>query len=454
MNRFPIKCVLTLLCLCLASCRLPGLKLLMSSVEPPDTTLHYDSAYEEELIGKTEPERDSLYWNFKWRYRDSLAEPVAVVDWKEKDSSTWDVLYVTNRLISEDPNDPQYGTYGNQFGTTPEYGSCFVQLPHRDAGKEVQVKKSSSIQKLIPVAFQKKADSSIEASGPQVEVDRPRLLQQNIFFSKLEKQIENSRQRDVLLFVHGFNVDYEAAVTRTVQIAADLPFNGAIISYSWPSQGGLKNYKTDGSVVDQSVPAFAEFLTEMGGRLPNDVRINIVVYSMGNRLVLRSLERLPRQFSTPKRFANIVFCAPDVGVSEFRDKVEYAKSMSENVTLYCCMNDAALNTSYILNGEDRAGAPNVPIIIDGVETIECALHDTSLLGHSYYGSNPAILRDLFAILKEQTPAAEREWLRKNKIPFTGEMWIFQDFPLNLTWTWHFDDTAENDTTGRVQLTSE
>lgn len=454
MNRFRTSYLLVLMCLGLASCRLPALKVLMSTVKPPGTTLHYDSASELELIGKTEPARDSLYWNYKWRYRDSLSEPVAVVDWQEEISSTWEILYVTNRKFSHNKKDDNFGTYGNEWGTTPEYGSCSVKLPHRPPGEDATIEKPSSFQKLLPVGFRKDAETPVENTGLHVEVDRPRPQDRELFFNNLKNQIERSRQRDVLLFVHGFNVDYQSAVTRTAQIAADLPFNGAVVSYSWPSQGGLKNYRTDGDIVDQSVPAFAEFLTEMGGRLPSDVRINIVVHSMGNRLVLRSLERLPRQFTTPKRFANIVFCAPDVGVTEFREKISFAKVVSKNVTLYCCMNDAALNASYVLNGEDRAGAPNVPIIIEGVETIECALHDTSLLGHSYYGNSSALLRDLFSILKEQTPAAERKWLRRNKIPFHGEMWIFQDFPVNLTWSWHFEERDTPETTGRVQLTSE
>jgi esterase/lipase superfamily enzyme len=271
MNRFKISNLLILVCLGLASCRLPALKLLMSTVEPLDTTLHYDSSSAKELIGKTEPDRDSLYWNYKWRYRDSLAEPVTVVDWQEKVSSTWDVLYVTNRKISQDENDTHFGSYGNEWGITPEYGSCYVKLPHRPLGKEVRIEKPSPLKKLVPVGFRKSSETPADDNGLHVEVDRPRPQDRELFFHNLKNQIDRSRQRDVLLFVHGFNVDYQSAVTRTAQVAADLPFNGAVVSYSWPSQGGLKNYRMDGDIVDQSVPAFAEFLTEMGGRLPADV---------------------------------------------------------------------------------------------------------------------------------------------------------------------------------------
>ncbi len=164
---------------------------------------------------------------------------------------------------------------------------------------------------------------------------------------------------------------------------------------------------------------------------------------MGNRLVLRSLEHLSVRDDGTKPLANIVFCAPDVGVKEFHQKAPRAVELTERVTLYTCLNDSALIASSKLNKEQRAGSTVPPTILNGVETIECSILDTSMLGHSYYGSNRSILRDLFCIVKEHKGASERKWLKTQDIPFHGPYWIFQDFPLNLEWTWHFDLADNN-----------
>jgi tetratricopeptide (TPR) repeat protein len=49
-------------------------------------------------------------------------------------------------------------------------------------------------------------------------------------------------QKQVFVFVPGFNVSFENALRRTAQIAYDVDFDGAAFLFSWPSGSGLASY--------------------------------------------------------------------------------------------------------------------------------------------------------------------------------------------------------------------
>ncbi|MCA8991842.1 MAG: alpha/beta hydrolase [Planctomycetaceae bacterium] len=420
-------------------CRVPKVGMFF---DPPEKVLVYDTAQEREIAGQDTPPEDSLAYDYRWRYRNSLAEAVAVRQWDQDAGSVWRVLFATNRQPDTSSLSQQV-EFTNTVDAQPHFGSCSVALSHQEPEiEEPDNVVLATALSVLPGEWQKEVSYD---QSKYAAVDDKQLLSSDLFFGELRQQVARSRQHDVLLFVHGFNVDFDSAAIRLAQIAKDLPFNGAIVAYSWPSQGGVGAYSADGQVVQQSIPAFKQFLTELTKQLPADTRINIVVHSMGNRLVLRTLAELDE--SPHPRFQHVVFCAPDVGVEEFKEKSPLAIKHCRHATLYTCMNDAALIASAKVNHEERAGGSLVPTIVPGIDTVECAVIDTSLMGHSYYGSNKFILRDLFAILKEDQPADERKWLKPHKVPFHGMQYIFGDYPVDLQWVWHYDNTQSG-----VQLT--
>lgn len=420
--------VLCLACLLLtaAGCRLPRPYFASTYFQQRAEHFEYDTRHPEALP----PERA--------HYAQALAEPVTLVGWEEEVESNWRILFATNRGWYSDGDRAHFN---NEVKPHPLYGACLVTLPHRERGLDAPPEPDNRAPEWLQ-AVMGRAEHDVEEKVQQLQstVDAVQPLGNPQFFDHLNSLIEASPQRDVLLFVHGFNVTFDDAVKRAAQLAADLPFNGAVVVYSWPTQGGLNKYERDGEVVDESLPAFKEFLLEFARRVPADARTNVVVHSMGNRLVQRALWHLPDEYAQPPRFTEMVFCAPDVGVEEFRRNVRQATKVSRRVTLYQCTNDSALLASMFKNGEERAGSPNAPVLAEGMDTIETGPVDVSLLGHSYYGSNPTVLRDLFAVVKEHAPAQDRKWLKSHKMPFQSvPLWILSEHPEQLVWTWHFEE---------------
>ena len=64
-----------------------------------------------------------------------------------------------------------------------------------------------------------------------------------------------------------------------------------------------------------------------------------------------------------------------------------------------------------VHGHARAGDSGAGlVVVPGIETIDVSTLDTSLLGHSYYGSSDPILLDIRGIVHGALPAAQRPFL--------------------------------------------
>jgi len=225
--------------------------------------------------------------------------------------------------------------------------------------------------------------------------------------------LKETSERELMVFIHGYNVDFESAVRRTAQLAVDLPFRGVPVCYSWPSQGTLLGYKVDENNVAWTVSHLRDFLTDLASK-SGARSINLVAHSMGNRALTAALSEinLIRGNDSPPLFDRVVLAAPDIDADYFRrDLANRILGTAEQVTLYASSNDRALIASKQVHGYPRAGDAGANIVVvPGIETIDVSGIDLSLLGHSYYGDSRAILTDLFELMHQRLPASQRQML--------------------------------------------
>ena len=135
---------------------------------------------------------------------------------------------------------------------------------------------------------------------------------------------------------------------------------------------------------------------------------------MGNRPMTAAMEQIQWQLDSESDvpFDRIVLAAPDVDADRFRrDLAPSLLNVANQVTLYASSDDQALIASKQVHGYPRAGesGQNV-VVVPGVETIDVSGIDLSLLGHSYYGDNESMLRDLYEVVRARLPAARRALL--------------------------------------------
>lgn len=418
----------------LFGCRAPNVPVL--NRQP--LVIMYDSEKESELrSGK--PFRFGL--DGMDRYVDTLAEPVAVTSWQH-DKSVWDVFVATNRAVLESPDDPMAA---NRVLQEVHYGHCEVTLSRNDVGLKMEQedarRKSAELKSTAVSIATEAADSSTVSTTTEDAVGSTvaHQLDQSSFLNGVSAQVQRSRQKDLLVFVHGFNVSFDSAVTRTAELALKIPFNGAIVTYCWPTQGGALKYSNDEPINKASVEPFTQFLATLRDGVPQGTRIHILVHSMGNRIVMESLNTLPEPVDQ-KPFSHVVLCAPDVGRSDFIQWAPGVVAQSDRVTLYVNASDSAFIVSKGLHAEKRAGDAVTPLVVDGIETIDCSRIDQSLMGHSYYVDNRDVTTDLFLLLKENLPPSQRTFLEQKKSS-DGNYWQFAGHAPTIMCTWHFDEKS-------------
>ena len=413
--------LLTAITLCLG-CRVSDPPVLKEN----KTSLFYDGFRQAEVTDST----PLLVRQAYDAQNHELSEPVAVVHWEPQKHSQWEVFFATNRGI--DSQSPGQASYGNQVLTEPQYGRAVIQIPTHKRGEDPLLEAPTKKWGIIPVSKSPQATDIVKF--PLIE---PTTSQS--FFEGINRQIAGSRDHDLLLFVHGFNVNFEAALLRTAQLGLDMPFNGALVGYVWPSQGGIRNYETDETINLASVVPFTDFLTRLIQAVPPGTRINIIVHSMGNRIVMQALSQLPLPPQNTKSFHHLALCAPDVGIADYQKWIPGCVSQCDHVTLYTNIGDSALISSKSLHVEQRAGDAHPPIVTDGVETIDCSSIELTIMGHSYYDSNADVLTDLFMLLKLNRRAGERTHLKMTTNPRGQSYYLFENHSPQLFYSWNFEN---------------
>jgi esterase/lipase superfamily enzyme len=209
--------------------------------------------------------------------------------------------------------------------------------------------------------------------------------------------------RDLLVFVHGYNVTFEDAARRAAQFAFDLKFNGPVLLYSWPSLGSLPGYSADEERAFLSSSVFSSFLQTLeDGPWRN---VHLLAHSMGNRVMLYGLTN---QNWPNSKLGQVVFVAADVYTETFSQLFPKISSNGQHYTSYASKKDRALLLSSILHKADRIGiCKGEPFVMAGLETIDATRVDTGLLGHGYFAEKESIISDIAELLDKGHTACQR-----------------------------------------------
>ena len=246
------------------------------------------------------------------------------------------------------------------------------------------------------------------------------------FYHEVSLLVATSSLKQAFVFIHGYNVEFEDAVYRTAQVAYDLDFDGVAILYSWPSEARLLGYPNDANNAEWTGPHLRWFLEDVASKTQAQV-VHVIAHSMGNRPLIAAMNQIAAHSTTAvkARFRQIVLTAPDIDASTFRGLATAFRTVGQRVTLYASSNDLALKASSQFQGYQRAGdtQPTV-LVVNGIDTIDVSVLDTSLLGHSYFGDQRSVLTDLYYLLRDGLDPARRAGLSAVGQP-PNRYWVFK-----------------------------
>lgn len=247
----------------------------------------------------------------------------------------------------------------------------------------------------------------------------------------------------VLLFIHGFNVNFDAAVVRTAQMAADLGFNenappgetyygfGQPVLFSWPNGGVPFSYVDDRRLAKKSATHLKEFL-DLLTRDTGARTLNVIVHSMGNRVFVNAIADFSRDYAAAGGDVTIriIHAAADVDQGVFdktMDDVERT-NFRAGYTVYASKADSALETSTRVNAltslfRDRSGrlgeiGETGIYVRGGVTSIDATGFATDLFGHGYFSNAGNVINDIACVFHGVDP--ERRALvprRKSEAPY-------------------------------------
>ena len=232
-----------------------------------------------------------------------------------------------------------------------------------------------------------------------------------------------------VVFVHGFNTDFDFALYRTAQMAYDLKFDGAPFMYSWPSASGVTSYLSDAANAAQAEPFLREFL-EIVVRDTGAKSISLIAHSMGNLPLLRVLKDIEPKLPAGVNIDQVILAAPDVDRDLFAQLAATITKAGRGVTLYASSKDRAMTASRLVTGgAPRAGdvPPDGPVVMAGIDTIDISstTMESLTLGHSLYAERSALIDDIARLIRtgERPPHLRLPSLMRVPTP-KGEYWKY------------------------------
>jgi esterase/lipase superfamily enzyme len=211
--------------------------------------------------------------------------------------------------------------------------------------------------------------------------------------------------RDLLVFVHGFNTSFEEARWRAGQLAADSRFGGVPILFTWPTRGELLGYASDKDSATASRDALGALLEDLA-KTPGVGRIHVLAHSMGCWLTMEALREIAiaGDRDLGGHLGEVMLAAPDIDMDVFSKQM--ARVQPARVTVFATANDRALSlSSWIADARPRVGAidPAKPRDKAALEKLGAKVYDLSafsdgLIGHGLYADTPDVIHAIGAQL--------------------------------------------------------
>jgi esterase/lipase superfamily enzyme len=180
-------------------------------------------------------------------------------------------------------------------------------------------------------------------------------LAQSAFDSALDAALTTRApaDRDVLLFVHGYNTRFDEAVYRLAQFVHDGRYPGVPALFSFPSEGSLLGYVYDRDSAMASRDGLEETIRQIAAA-PHLRRLNILCHSVGCLLTMETLRqaKIGGDATFGGKLGDIVMASPDIDVAVFRSQLRrLGGRMPAPTTIFIATDDGALGIASAISGD-------------------------------------------------------------------------------------------------------
>ncbi|SON54088.1 Alpha/beta hydrolase family protein [Hartmannibacter diazotrophicus] len=158
-------------------------------------------------------------------------------------------------------------------------------------------------------------------------------------------------QRNVLVFVHGFNTKFDEGVYRLAQMVNDTGFEGVPVLFTWASRGRIFDYVYDrdsATVARDALEDTLEIAAASGAE-----EVTLFAHSMGNWVAVEALRQA--KIAGHERFGGklkgVVLASPDIDVDVFKAEMRRYGKPNPPFLMLISQDDKALRVSSLLAGD-------------------------------------------------------------------------------------------------------
>jgi esterase/lipase superfamily enzyme len=373
-------------------------------------------------------------------YARGFAEPFENLP-PEMQTNAVDVLYMTDRKPEPDPKTGEM-KYGVKRSRSVGYGVATVEFGKNVSWEQLAVASKTDKRKVdLPMRITKtveigrfpdtpKSLALSDVSTPPAETagTRPTTLKierdEQVARAEalLSEQLAKTPDKEVFLFVHGYNNKFYDAVVTIAGLWHFLGRRGVPIAYTWPAgqSGLLRGYNYDRESSEFTVYHLKQTIREIAHN-PDVKKLNIICHSRGTDVVISALRELHLEFLGGGRntreelkLGTLVLAAPDIDFEVLCQRMVTARlgRVPEHFVLYVCSKDSALGLSnWLFGGGGRVGKLRsdmfTPEELEAlraaktVQIVDAKINIFGAFGHDYFHSNPAVSSDLIMTMRYQ-----------------------------------------------------
>ncbi len=202
------------------------------------------------------------------------------------------------------------------------------------------------------------------------------------------------KEREALIYVHGYNNTFDQGVLRVAQLADDFKLGSLALHYSWPSSGSALGYEYDKDSMLYARDGLEDLIRTVAAAGAS--RILLVGHSMGAQLIVEALRQIDiaEPGASRRMIDGVVLVSPDIDDEVFRAQVARITPLPQPFIIFISRRDRALQLSALLTGQqDRLG--NMESFRDLADLDVTILDVTSFssgIGHFTLAESPGLIR--------------------------------------------------------------
>lgn len=394
-----------------------------------------------------------------------------------------EVLYVTDRALQKDKDgkepSPQDMHYGRERSRSAAFGVAEFQIGDENLTWDQLVAQSRLAKRDI-----KKLDLAVVGTRelgrfaptppsliifghgppPADVVQKMRAAEaetEKRFLDQLSAQLAKTPRKEVYIFIHGFNVDFNGSILTIAELWHFLGREGVPMAYSWPAgQGVLRAYEYTNQSAMFTIYHLKQTL-KLIASCPAVEKVHIIAHSRGTAVATDAVRELVLEIRGKgdlQKELKLGTCA--LAAADLDFDVVIAQNVNarageavEGNAIYVFKGDKALSFSnWLSGGMMRLG--DVSTDVFNQEEIEALRHTRRLqlidaritkpgsFGHSYFHDNPAVSSDLVLYLRYNLPPGGKDG-RPLGTSDTGFWIIDDDYPGSIDAPW-FQAVRRND----------